>query len=143
MRLQRIGRKNNPSYRVVVTDARNAAKRGTHVDHIGSYDPKGGKFQIDGEKAKYWISKGVQPSDTIYNFLVGERIIEGRKKNVLPKKSPVIDEAKIKAEAEAKAKAEKDAADKLAAEKAAKEAAEAEPVTEEVATVEEKEEVAA
>lgn len=126
MRLQRIGRKNNPSYRVVVTDARNAAKRGTHVDHIGSYDPKGGKFQIDAEKAKYWISKGVQPSDTIYNFLVGEKIIEGRKKNVLPKKSPVIDEAKIKAEAEAKAKAEKDAADKLAAEKAAKEATEAE-----------------
>jgi small subunit ribosomal protein S16 len=126
MRLQRIGRKNNPSYRVVVTDARNAAKRGTHVDHIGSYDPKGGKFQIDAEKAKHWISKGVQPSDTIYNFLVGEKIIEGRKKNVLPKKSPVIDEAKIKAEAEAKAKAEKDAADKLAAEKAAKEATEAE-----------------
>lgn len=111
MRLQRIGRKNNPSYRVVVTDARNAAKRGTHVDHIGSYDPKGGKFQIDGEKAKYWISKGVQPSDTIYNFLVGEKIIEGRKKNVLPKKSPVIDEAKIKAaeEAAAKVKAEEEA----------------------------------
>lgn len=139
MRLQRIGRKNNPSYRVVVTDARNAAKRGTHVDHIGSYDPKGGKFQIDGEKAKYWISKGVQPSDTIYNFLVGQKIIEGKKKNVLPKKSPIIDEAKLKAEAEAKAKAEKDAADKLAAEEAAK----AEPVTEEVATVEEKEEVVA
>ncbi len=111
MRLQRIGRKNNPSYRVVVTDARNAAKRGTHVDHIGSYDPKGGKFQIDAEKAKHWISKGVQPSDTIYNFLVGEKIIEGRKKNVLPKKSPVIDEAKIKAaeEAAAKVKAEEEA----------------------------------
>ena len=136
MRLQRIGRKNNPSYRVVVTDARNAAKRGTHVDHIGSYDPKGGKFQIDGEKAKYWISKGVQPSDTIYNFLVGEKIIEGRKKNVLPRKSPVIDEAKIKAEAEA----EKDAADKAAKEVAE---AEADPVAEEVATAEEKEEVAA
>lgn len=136
MRLQRIGRKNNPSYRVVVTDARNAAKRGTHVDHIGSYDPKGGKFQIDGEKAKYWISKGVQPSDTIYNFLVGQKIIEGKKKNVLPKKSPVIDEAKIKAAEEAAAKAEKDAADKLAAEKAAKEAEVAEPEVVEAEVVE-------
>ncbi len=118
MRLQRIGRKNDPSYRVVVTDSRNGPRTGNHVDLLGSYNPKMGKFQIDGEKAKHWISKGVQVSDTIHNFLVTQKIIEGKKKNVLPKKSPIIDEAKIKAEAEAKAAAE-------AAEKAAKEAAEA------------------
>ena len=115
MRLQRIGRKNDPSYRVVVTDSRNGPRTGNHVDLLGSYNPKMGKFQIDGEKAKHWISKGVQVSDTIHNFLVTQKVIEGKKKNVLPKKSPIIDEAKIKAEAEAKA----------AAEKAAKEAAEA------------------
>ncbi len=118
MRLQRIGRKNDPSYRVVVTDSRNGPRTGNHVDLLGSYNPKMGKFQIDGEKAKHWISKGVQVSDTIHNFLVTQKIIEGKKKNVLPKKSPIIDEAKIKAEAEAKVAAE-------AAEKAAKEAAEA------------------
>ena len=119
MRLQRIGRKNDPSYRVIVTDSRNAAKRGTNVDLLGSYNPKMGVFKIDGEKAKYWISKGVQVSDTVYNFLITQKIIEGKKKNALSRKSPIIDEAKIKAEAEAKAKAE-------AAEKAAQEAAEAE-----------------
>lgn len=116
MRLQRIGRKNNPTYRVIVTDSRNAAKRGKSVDLLGSYDPKLGNFQIDGEKAKYWISKGVQVSDTVHNFLVSKKIIEGKKKNALPKKSPIVDEAKIKAEAEAKAKAEAEA-------KAAQEAA--------------------
>lgn len=134
MRLQRIGRKNNPAYRVIVTDSRNAAKRGTNVDHIGSYEPKAGTFQIDGEKAKYWISKGVQVSDTVHNFLVAQKVIEGKKKNVLSKKSPIIDEAKIKAEAAAEAKAQ---ADKEAAELAA-----ATPAVEET-PAEEKEEVAA
>jgi small subunit ribosomal protein S16 len=86
---------------------------------IGNYEPRSGKFEIDAEKAKKWISQGVQPSDTIYNFLVENKIVEGRKKNVLPKKSPVIDEAKLKAEAEAKTKAE-------AAEAAAKAKAEEE-----------------
>lgn len=133
MRLQRIGRKNDPSYRVVVTDSRNAAKRGTNIDVVGSYYPKMGKFQIDAEKAKKWISQGVQVSDTVHNFLVSEKVIEGKKKNVLPKKSPVIDEAKVKAEAEAKAKAEADAKASAEAEKLAKEA----PAVAEVAEVSE------
>ena len=106
MRLQRYGRKNQPSFRVVVTDSRNSPKTGNHVDLLGSYDPKLGKFQIDGEKAKHWISKGVQVSDTVHNFLVSEKVIEGKKINVLSRKSPIIDEAKIKAEAEAKEKAD-------------------------------------
>ena len=106
MRLQRYGRKNNPTFRVVITDSRNSPKTGNHVDVIGFYNPKMGEFKIDGEKAKHWISQGVQTSDTIHNFLVSEKIIEGKKKNVLPRKSPIIDEAKLKAEAEAKAAAE-------------------------------------
>lgn len=122
MRLQRIGRKNSPSYRLVVTDSRNAVSRGRNVDLIGSYEPKLGRVQIDAEKAKHWLKQGVQPSDTVYNMLVSQKIVEGKKKNVLPKKSPIIDEAKLKAEAEAKAKAEADA---KAAEEAAKAAEEA------------------
>jgi small subunit ribosomal protein S16 len=102
MRLQRIGRKNNPSFRVIVTDSRNAPSRGRHVDLIGSYDPRQDRIEIDAEKAKHWIQNGAQVSDTVYNILVAKKIVEGRKKNVLPKKSPVIDEAKLKAEAEAK-----------------------------------------
>jgi small subunit ribosomal protein S16 len=109
MRLQRIGRKNDPSYRVVVTDSRNAAKRGTHADTLGFYTPKSGEFKVDAVRVKKWISNGVQVSDTVHNFLVAQKIIEGKKKNVLPKKSPIVDEAKLKAEADAKAKAEADA----------------------------------
>jgi small subunit ribosomal protein S16 len=76
--------------------------------------------QIDAEKAKAWLAKGVQPSDTLHNILVSQKVIEGKKKNVLPKKSPIIDEAKIKAEAEAAAaKVEAEAKAKADAEAAA------------------------
>lgn len=138
MRLQRIGRKNNPSFRVIVTDSRNAVSRGRYVDLLGSYDPRLDRVQIDGEKAKQWIQNGVQVSDTVHNLLVSQKVIEGKKKNVLPKKAPIIDEAKLKAEAEAKAKAEAEAKAAEEARKAAEAApAEEAPVAEaEVATEE-------
>jgi|GEM_PF-157892 len=89
MRLQRTGRKNDASFRVVVTDSRRGPKSGKHVDLLGSYNPKLNQVQIDGEKAKEWIAKGVQVSDTMHNLLVGQKIIEGKKVNVLPRKSPI------------------------------------------------------
>lgn len=126
MRLQRTGRKNDASFRVVVTDSRHGPKSGKHVDIIGSYSPKMNRIEIDGVRAKDWIAKGVQVSDTVRNLLITQGTLEGRKVNVLPKKSPIIDEAKLKAEAEAKAKAEAEAAAKLKAEADAKAKAEAE-----------------
>ena len=129
MRLQRVGRKNDPSFRIVVTDKRTGVKSDKHVDRLGSYNPKLNHVQIDGAKAKEWLAKGVQPSDTLHNILVSQKIIEGKKKNVLPKKSPIIDEAKIKAEAEAAAaKLEADAKAKADAEAAAAAALEVEVV---------------
>lgn len=106
MRLQRVGRKNDPSFRVVVTDSRSGPKSNKQVDTLGSYSAKTNLFKIDGDRAKEWISKGVQVSPTVHNLMVTNKIVEGKKINVLPKKSPIIDEEKIKAEAEAKAAAE-------------------------------------
>lgn len=112
MRLQRVGRKNDASFRIVVTDKRTGPKSDKHVDRLGSYNPKMNNVQLDVDKAKEWIAKGVQPSDTMHNILVGQGVIEGKKRNVLPKKSPIIDEEAIKkAEEEAKAKAEAAAAE--------------------------------
>lgn len=118
MRLQRVGRKNNPSYRIVVVDKRTSVKSNKTTDLIGTYNPKAGEIIINAEKAKHWLAHGVQASDTVHNMLVSKKIIEGKKRNNLPKKSPIIDEEKVKAEAEAKAAAE-------AAEAEAKAAAEA------------------
>lgn len=94
MRLQRVGRKNDPSYRIIVTDSRRGPKSGKHVDLLGSHNPRLHVTQIDGEKAKEWISKGVQVSDTVHNLLVSHKIIEGKKINALPRKSPIISEKK-------------------------------------------------
>ena len=136
MRLQRVGRKNNPAYRVVVVDKRSSTKSNKITDLIGNYNPKLGQININGEKAKQWLSQGVQASDTVHNMLISLKVIEGKKRNSLPKKSPIIDEAKVKAEAEAESAAEaKVIADAQAVE--ATKAAEAEtvatPAVEEVA----------
>jgi small subunit ribosomal protein S16 len=90
---------------------------------IGTYNPKAGQIAINGEKAKHWLSQGVQASDTVHNMLVSQKIIDAKKRNALPKKSPILDEAKVKAEAEAKARVEADKLAAAAAEKAAAEAA--------------------
>jgi small subunit ribosomal protein S16 len=132
MRLQRVGRKNDPAYRIVVTDKRTGVKSDKHVDRLGSYNPKLNHIQLDTEKAKEWLSKGVQPSGTMHNILVSQKVIDAKKINVLPKKSPIVDEEAIKkAEEEAAAKAE---AEKKAAEEA--EAAKEAPAEEEAATEE-------
>ena len=130
MRLQRVGRKNDPAYRIVVTDKRTGVKSDKHVDRIGSYNPKLGTIILDKDKAKQWLSQGVQASGTMHNILVSQGVIDAKKINVLPRKSPIVDlEAIKKAEEEAAAKAE---AEKAAAEeKAAADAAPAEEAAEE------------
>lgn len=95
MRLQRIGRKNEPHYRVVITDRRNAPKSGKFIEVVGSYNPKAGNVQVDADRVKHYLANGVQTSDTVYNFLVGQGLIEGRKKNKLPKKVAPIKEVVI------------------------------------------------
>jgi small subunit ribosomal protein S16 len=135
MRLQRVGRKNDPSFRVIVIDSRSGPRSGKNVDNLGSYNPKSNLMSINGESAKAWIAKGVQVSPTVHNLLVTNKIIEGKKINVLSKKSPIVDEAKLKAEADAKAAAEEAAKAEAEAAAASKEepAAEEAPVAEEAA----------
>lgn len=61
---------------------------------LGFYDPVNDKKELETERIKYWIDNGAQVSDTIHNMLVEEKIIEGKKINVLPKKTPVVKEEK-------------------------------------------------
>ena len=109
IRLQRVGRKNDPAFRVVVTQSENAAKSGKFLEILGSYNPRktASKIILNVERIQYWISKGAKTSDTVNNILVSKKIIEGKKINVsskkLGKKLKTMVEAKASAEAKKKA----------------------------------------
>jgi small subunit ribosomal protein S16 len=95
MRLQRIGRKNSPSYRVLVVDSRQSVKSNKFVDQLGSYDPKAGVYTIDGEKAKHWLSKGVKASPTVHNMLVSKGVIKADKITVQAPRKEKADESAL------------------------------------------------
>ena len=84
IRLQRTGRINSPSYRVIVAEHTRSPKTGNFVEVVGTYDPKTKARVLDAERIKYWISVGAQPSDTMHNMLVTAGITSGKKINVLP-----------------------------------------------------------
>jgi small subunit ribosomal protein S16 len=96
IRLQRIGRKNDPAFRVVLTDSKAAARSGKLLEVLGVYNPKLGTTAFNADRIKDWIKKGAQPSDTVYNFLIKEKIVEGKMKNVLPKKVPTVKRKELK-----------------------------------------------
>lgn len=70
IRLRRMGAKKAPFYRVVVADSR-YPRDGRFIEEIGTYDPTKDPaiVNIDGEKAKKWISNGAQPTDTVKALL--------------------------------------------------------------------------
>ncbi len=70
IRLRRVGAKTAPFYRVVVADS-HFARDGRFIEEIGTYDPltEPATIKIDMERAKYWISNGAQPTDTVRGLL--------------------------------------------------------------------------
>ncbi|MFA6094726.1 MAG: 30S ribosomal protein S16 [Candidatus Paceibacterota bacterium] len=88
IRLQRVGRKHEPVFRIVLTDSKNGPKSGKAHEVIGSYDSRRAeKAEIKADRVKYWMSQGAKVSGTIHNLLLSKKIISGKKVNVLPKKS--------------------------------------------------------
>jgi small subunit ribosomal protein S16 len=78
IRLRRTGKKKQPSYRVVVADSR-APRDGAFVETIGLYDPLTDPptIRIDGEKARDWMAKGAQPSETVVKLLRRQGVLTG------------------------------------------------------------------
>ena len=115
IRLQRVGRRHDPTFRIVATDSRSGPKTNKHCAILGSYDTiRKSTIISNPEKIQEYISHGAKITDTVYNIFVNEGIIEGKKKNPLPKKSPIVDEEALAREAEEKAAAEQAAAEAAA-----------------------------
>lgn len=70
IRLQRTGRENTPTYRIVVSEKARHAKKGTH-EILGHYLPaqKTPVFEVKQDRVMHWISVGAQPSDTMARLL--------------------------------------------------------------------------
>lgn len=100
IRLQRTGRKHDPTYRVVLTNSQNGPKSGKFIEILGNYDARrNNETQLKADRIQYWIGQGAQPSDTVHNLLVEHKVIAGEKRNVLPQKTPIKKEGEEEAQA--------------------------------------------
>lgn len=70
LRLRRMGAKKKPSYRIVVADAR-AKRDGRFVEIVGQYNPltEPTTIVLNGERARYWLSQGAQPTERVAKLL--------------------------------------------------------------------------
>ena len=86
LRLMRMGKKKQPTYRVVAADGR-SPRDGRFIEIIGTYEPRAepSVVKIDTEKAQQWIAKGAQPTETVAKLL---KIAESQ-----PAPAPVADAA--------------------------------------------------
>jgi small subunit ribosomal protein S16 len=80
IRLTRVGATKQPAYRVVVADAR-SARDSRSIETIGHYNPRTEPVEvnIDADKAKAWLAKGAQPSDTVARLFRNAGILPATK----------------------------------------------------------------
>lgn len=81
IRLKRTGRRGQPHYRIVVSEA-SKPRDGKTIEEIGYYNPreKPVVFDIDKKRAEYWLSKGAQPTDTVAQYFVKEGLLKELKR---------------------------------------------------------------
>jgi small subunit ribosomal protein S16 len=79
IRLQRIGKKHQPAYRLVVGEKRNKLRGGKQLEDLGWFNPVSDKSEFKKERILHWMKMGAKPSDTVHNLLVNAKIVEGKK----------------------------------------------------------------
>jgi len=78
IRLSRIGKKNKPMYRLIISE-KTRDPYGRALEILGSYNPYSKELQVKEDRIKYWLSKGSGMSPTVNNLLVEKNIIKGEK----------------------------------------------------------------
>lgn len=90
IRLQRVGRKHEPVFRLVLTDSKNSTKSGKYLENLGSFDARRGeKSEWKSDRVKYWMERGAQTSITVHNLLIDKKLKTGKKLNALPLKKAI------------------------------------------------------
>lgn len=79
IRFFRVGKKNQPSFKIVVTDKRRPPRGGRFTEEVGFWNPLTKQRTLKEDRVKYWLSVGAQPSDTVHNLLIEAKVLEGKK----------------------------------------------------------------
>jgi small subunit ribosomal protein S16 len=119
IRLQRLGRKGHPVYRVAVQEAQRHPSSGRVVAYVGSYDPHTKATRLNKEKIEFYLGNGAQPSPRVVRLLKEEKVnlpawvkeANGSKERTTRnpeklRKNRPAEEAPVEAEAEVPAEAE-------------------------------------
>lgn len=96
IRLTRTGKKNEPSFRIILVEARTKPKSSRYLEILGNYNPVQKRVNLNKERISTWLSKGAKPSATVHNLLVKSGIISGPKirKGRIKKKETKKEEVK-------------------------------------------------
>lgn len=81
IRLSRVGKKKQPTYRVVVLP-KTSDPWSTYLENLGSYNPRTKQAVLKADRIKYWIEKGAEASPSVWNLLVNQKVVDGPKKKV-------------------------------------------------------------
>ena len=102
IRLIRTGKKNAPSFRIILIEKTASPKSGKFLEILGSYNPRSKETNLKKERIKYWLTQGVQISETVHNLLVKREIIKGPKikKKIKVRKKKKVDKSKEKSKIE-------------------------------------------
>jgi small subunit ribosomal protein S16 len=101
IRLSRTGKRKQPLYRLIVTE-KSRDPWGTFLENLGTFNPRSKppaiNFKVD--RIKDWIKKGAQPSNTVWNMLVDQKVVEGEKRlkvRITKKRREKLEKAKATA----------------------------------------------
>ena len=93
IKLQRVGKKHQPSFRVVVAERRSKLS-GPPVEDLGAYDIRTKKLDAKKDRVEHWLKVGAQPTATVWNLFVSHKLAEGKKIAVKMNKPKVAEGGK-------------------------------------------------
>jgi len=113
IRLSRIGRKNDPSFRIVLQE-KHRVPTGKAIEFLGFYNSRLKQKSFKEERIKYWLGQGAQASDTVHNLLVSAKIIDKpkRKATTISKKKGKKEQQSTEPEIKQEEKTESDKEEK-------------------------------
>lgn len=96
IKLKRIGKKHQASFRVVVMEKRSKLQ-GRFIEDLGWANPRTDENKVNAERASYWMKVGAKPTDTAWNLLVKTGVVRGKKIAVhsKSKKAVPVEEVKV------------------------------------------------